>query len=190
MVIVAALCAPQPGHAQEREGLSLDILGGGVGTFQHLNSSGTAYLNGGPFFGAVLDYAPSSAPGLALLGEVAWTHHQLLGSAPGAGTNVELFSAGGDVGYIFVDNDKFSSAFFGGGGVLLISERTTTAAKLKPFSRLGLDARYRISSKISLYAQVSGMIYTLSNFPSGSVLEGYDHHQGEGSIGAGVTVRF
>lgn len=190
MVIVAALCAPQPGSAQEREGLSLDILGGGAATFQHLNTSGTAYLNGGPFFGAVLDYAPSSAPGLALLGEVAWTHHQLLGSAPGTGANVELFSAGGDLGYIYVNTDKFSTAFFGGGGVLLISERATTAAKLTPFSRLGLDARYRISSRICLYAQVSGMVYTLSNFPSGSVLAGYDHHQGDGSIGAGVTVRF
>lgn len=185
-----ALLAPQPGRAQEREGLSLDILGGGVATFQHLNKSGTAYLNGGPFFGAVLDYAPSSAPGLALLGEVAWTHHELRGSVPGAGTGVELFSAGGDVGYIYVNTEKLSSAFFGGGGVLFIYEGTTTAAKPEPFSRLGLDARYRISARICLYAQVTGMIYTLSNFPSGSVLAGYDHHQGDAAFGAGMTVRF
>lgn len=192
VAILVALSMPPAAIAQEREGIDLDLLAGGAGTFQDLNASSTAYLASGPFFGAVVDWAPSSAPGLALLGEIAWTHHVLRGSdaGVGAGTHVELFSVGGDVGYIYVNTQQFAATFFGGGGVLFIYEATTTAARVKPFSRLGLDARYRISSRLLAYTQVAAMVYTLSGFPEGSVLAGYEHRQAEASIGVGLAVRF
>lgn len=189
LVMLLAFVTPQRVPAQQREGLDLDVLVGGAGTFQKLNESGTAYLIGGPFFGAVLDWAPSSVPGLAVLGEAAWTRHELAGSVTGAGTRVDLFTVGADLGYIYIDTPKFSSTFFGGGGALFLHEASSGATRLEPFSRLGLDARYHLSPRLALYAQVAAMIYTLNHFPGG-VLAGYDHRQGDASIGAGVAVRF
>lgn len=187
ILILTALTVAWPAHAQEREGLSLFVLGGGVHTFQKLNGGGTAYLGGGALFGAGLDWAPSSTPGLSVLGELAWTRHGLGGTQPGAGTQLDLVEAGLDLGWIFVNKEKVSSTLFGGGGGMLIHEPGIT--RLLPFSRLGLNAYYQVSPKVGLLIQATGTIYTISNFPSNSVLAGYDHHQGDGSIAAGVVLR-
>lgn len=189
IMILAALGVARAAHAQQREGLSLFALGGGIRTFQKLNNSGTAYLGGGPFFGVGVDWAPPSVPGLAVLGEVAWTRHGLGGTQPGAGTQLDLFLAGVDLGWIFVNTEKVSSTFFGGGGGIIVHEGSAGVTRLIPFSRLGLDAHYQLSPRIGLVFQATGMIYTIRGFPSASALAGYDHHQGDGSIGAGVAVK-
>lgn len=190
IVMLTALTLAGPAHAQEREGLSLFVLGGGVRTFQKLNDAGTAYLGGGPFFGAGVDWAPPSVPGLAVLGEVAWTRHGLGGSDPATGTQLDLLFAGADLGWIFVNTEKFSSTFFGGGGGLVLHEGSSGTTQLVPFSRLGLDAHYQLSPRLGVLLQATGMMYPFSNFPSTSVLTGYDHRQGDGSVAVGATMRF
>ena len=187
---LTVLMVARPAHAQQREGLSLFALGGGVRTFQKLNDDGTAFLGGGPFFGAGVDWAPENVPGLAVLGELAWTRHGLGGSQPTMATQVDLILAGVDLGWIYVNTEKVSATFFGGGGGLFLHEGASGTTRLEPFSRLGLDAHYQISPRVGLLVQLTGMIYTISGFPSTSALAGYDHRQGDGWLGAGVTVRF
>lgn len=190
LFFLTVLMVPRPAHAQQREGLSLFVLGGGVRTFQKLNDAGTAFLGGGPFFGAGVDWAPESVPGLAVLGELAWTRHGLGGSQPPTGTQLDLISAGVDLGWIYVNTEKVSATFFGGGGALFLHEGASGTTRLEPFSRLGLDGHYQISSRVGLLVQLTGMMYTISGFPSTSVLAEYDHRQGDAWLGAGVTVRF
>ncbi len=190
LLLLTVLMVARPAHAQQREGLSLFVLGGGVRTFQKLNDAGTAFLGGGPFLGAGVDWAPENVPGLAVLGELAWTRHGLGGSQPTTGTQVDLILAGVDLGWIYVNTEKVSATFFGGGGGLFLHEGASGTTRLEPFSRLGLDAHYQISSRVGLLVQLTGMMYTISGFPSTSALAGYDHRQGDAWFGAGVTVRF
>lgn len=190
ILMLTALTFAGPAHAQEREGFSLYALVGGVHTFQKLNKAGTAFLGGGPLLGAGVDWAPSNVPGLAVLGELAWTRHGLGGSQPGSGAQLDLVRAGLDLGWIFVNSERFSSTFFGGGGGLFVHDGRGGVTRLLPFSRLGLDAHYQLSRRVGVLVQTTAMIFTISNFPTGSVLAGYDHRQGDASIGAGVAVRF
>lgn len=190
ILILAALMAARSAPAQEREGLSLFAVGGGIRTFEKLNDAGTAYLGGGTFFGAGVDWAPPSIPGLTVLGEIAWTRHGLGGSEPFSGTQLDLIFVGVDLGWVFVNTEKLSSNFFGGGGGLIQHEASSGTTRVVPFSRLGLDAHYRLSPRLGVLVQATGMVYPFNNFPNTSVLAGYDHRQIDGSLGAGAVVRF
>lgn len=190
VMILVALGVVRTGRAQDQPGLSLSLMGGGVGTFQNLNAAGTAYLKGGPYLGGGVRWEQSTAPGLAILVGSTWTRHELGGSRPGTGTKIDLVTAGIDVGFIYVNSGRFSSTLSAGGGGILLREGATGAHKLKVFSRLGLDATCQVLPRVRLIVQLAGTLYTIENFPSTSPLGSYRHRQGDGSIGAGVLVRF
>lgn len=190
VVIMASVVAVGTAHAQQQEGLSFQLMGGGGGTFQNLNTAGTDYFTGGPYMSGTLNWQPSSQPGLEVRTGLAWTRHVLRTPRLGSGTKVNLFSLGVDVGYSYVNGRRFTSTLFAGGGAIMIHEGTTGATKVKAFSRLGIDADYQLSPRFEVFVQATAMIYEISNFPTTSVLARYHHRQGDGAFGGGVAVRF
>jgi hypothetical protein len=189
VVILASVVAVGQAHAQQ-EGLSFQLMGGGVGTFQNLNAAGTEYFTGGPYLSGTLNWQPARLPGGEVRTTLAWTRHVLRTPRVGAGTKVNLFSLGIDVGYSYVNGLRFTSTLFGGAGAIMIHEGTTGATKVKVFSRLGIDADYLFAPRFEVFVQAAAIIYEISNFPTTSVLAQYHHGQGDGVVGGGLAVRF
>jgi hypothetical protein len=189
LLVLTCLLATAPATAQRHaRGVYADA--GTLIAIADLNSSGTAFLKGGPFAGGGLWWQPiATDSSLTLLGDFVWNRQQLHNTSAGSGTNVDLFLYGLNLDYIFWTHRRFAFTFSGGGGAAVLHVWDTTGAvRVQPFARFGLGARYWARPRLQLFLQTFGIVYDLPNFPSSSVLGSYSHRQSAAAIGVGAAL--